>query len=294
MLLQKHCIHRCNLRSRRDDGVQTRCFTGHPLLPSLSHGPIKYSCNPSSSFSITSTSVGLLARKHEKARLTSAHALPELAPERPPAKLAVFVSGGGSNMKALHAAILDGRLNAEITAVVSDKPSCGGVQYAQAHGIKALTYPIPKSGEYPGLTASEIVDELKTGLGIDFVILAGYLKLIPPELVKAFPRAMLNIHPGLLPGFGGKGMYGERVHKAVIASGARFSGPTIHFVDEEFDTGPILAQAIVPVKPTDTPKKLAARVLVQEHALYPHAVSALVDGRISWREDGIPILWSDS
>lgn len=94
-----------------------------------------------------------------------------------------------------------------------------------------------------------------------FIILAGYMKLIPSQLVRAYHRAILNIHPGLLPSFGGKGFYGTRVHEAVIASGARFSGPTVHFVDEEYDTGPILAQAVVPVLPTDSATSLAARVL---------------------------------
>ena len=137
-----------------------------------------------------------------------------------------------------------------------------------------------------------MVDALKNTYKADFVLLAGYLKLIPGELVAAYPRAMLNIHPGLLPGpFGGKGMYGERVHKAVIASGARFSGPTVHFVDEQFDTGAILAQRVVPVYPNDTPKQLAARVLKEEHQVYPECVAALCDGRVGWREDGIPILW---
>eukprot|EP00195_Chlamydomonas_chlamydogama_P012249 CAMPEP_0202901616 /NCGR_PEP_ID=MMETSP1392-20130828/14354_1 /ASSEMBLY_ACC=CAM_ASM_000868 /TAXON_ID=225041 /ORGANISM="Chlamydomonas chlamydogama, Strain SAG 11-48b" /LENGTH=288 /DNA_ID=CAMNT_0049588205 /DNA_START=186 /DNA_END=1053 /DNA_ORIENTATION=- len=211
--------------------------------------------------------------------------------EKPKARLAVFVSGGGSNFKAIHAAILDGRVNAEVAVVVSDVPGCGGVQYAQANGIPTVTYPIPKKGDFPGLTAEQLVESMKSH-SVDYVILAGYLKLIPAALVKAFPRAMLNIHPGLLPSFGGKGMYGERVHKAVIASGARFSGPTVHFVDEEFDTGPILAQRVVAVYPTDSPKQLAARVLKQEHQVYPEAVSALVDGRITWREDGIPILWN--
>jgi len=98
---------------------------------------------------------------------------------------------------------------------------------------------------------------------VDYIILAGYVKLIPSQLVQRFPRAILNIHPGLLPSFGGKGFYGNRVHKAVIASGARFSGPTVHFIDEEYDTGPILAQAVVPVYPTDSPDTLATRVLQQ-------------------------------
>ncbi|KXZ53210.1 hypothetical protein GPECTOR_7g1103 [Gonium pectorale] len=212
---------------------------------------------------------------------------------QPPARLAVFVSGGGSNFKAIHAACLDGRINGTVVAVVSDVPSCGGVAYAREHGIPTLTYPIAKKGEFQGqgLTAEQLVDGLRNTHKADYVLLAGYLKLIPPELCRAFPRAMLNIHPGLLPSFGGKGYYGERVHKAVIASGARFSGPTVHFVDEEFDTGPILAQRVVPVFPTDTPKQLAARVLREEHQVYPHCVAALCDGRIAWREDGIPILW---
>ena len=96
---------------------------------------------------------------------------------------------------------------------------------------------------------------------MEAVALAGYMKLVPAALLRAFPRAVLNIHPGLLPSFGGQGFYGARVHAAVLASGARFSGPTVHFVDEEYDTGPILAQAVVPVYPTDLPEQLAARVL---------------------------------
>lgn len=226
---------------------------------------------------------------------------------------------------------------------------------------------------------------------MDIVVLAGYLKLIPVELVRAFKRRILNIHPALLPAFGGKGYYGARVrrqhartailmgdgeggqavqrrvllrkacaavaehcllsrhclpptmpsfpsfatsqvHRAVVASGARFSGPTIHFVDEEYDTGggpllqavwaevfggtapaslpchgtsctydplrwfaaagPILAQAVVPVFPTDSPQQLAARVLKEEHRLYPECVAAMCEGRVTWRDDGVPILWS--
>lgn len=144
----------------------------------------------------------------------------------------------------------------------------------------------------PPLDTPSLIHMLKQQLGVNFVILAGYLKLVPAALVREYKDAMLNIHPGLLPAFGGKGLYGLRVHKAVIASGARFSGATVHFVDEEYDTGPILAQAVVPVNPHDTPQMLAARVLQQEHRLYPTAVAALAEGRITWREDGIPIMWT--
>lgn len=213
---------------------------------------------------------------------------------QPPMRLAVFVSGGGSNFKAIHAACLDGRVNGTVVAVVTDVPACGGAAYALSQGIPVLTYPVVKKGELAGqgLTAVQLVDGLANTHKADAVLLAGYLKLIPPELCRAFKRAMLNIHPGLLPSFGGKGYYGERVHAAVVASGTRFSGPTVHFVDEEFDTGPILAQRVVPVYPGDTPKQLAARVLREEHALYPECVAALCDGRITWREDGVPVLWT--
>lgn len=128
-------------------------------------------------------------------------------------------------------------MNAEVAVVVSNAPSCGGVQYAQSHGIPTLTYPAPKADPSAGLSPEQLVSSLKEEHGVDYVILAGYLKLIPGDLVRAYKRAILNIHPALLPSFGGKGYYGGRVHAAVVASGARFSGPTIHFVDEEYDTG---------------------------------------------------------
>lgn len=191
-------------------------------------------------------------------------------------------------MKAIQASILDGSIHAELALVVSDKTSCGGVEYAAAHGIPTVTFPRNKSGA--GIDTATLLASMEERR-VDFVVLAGYLKLIPAELVRAFPRRILNIHPGLLPSFGGKGLYGARVHQAVLASGARFSGPTVHFVDEEYDTGPILAQRVVPVLPFDTPDTLAARVLREEHVVYPRAVSALCDGRITWREDGIPVMW---
>jgi phosphoribosylglycinamide formyltransferase len=110
---------------------------------------------------------------------------------------------------------------------------------------------------------------------IDVILLAGYLRLVPPVVVQAFPKLILNIHPALLPAFGGEGMWGHHVHEAVLASGATFSGPTIHFVDEEYDTGAILAQWPVPVLPGDSADTLAARVLKVEHILYPLAADHL-------------------
>ncbi len=173
--------------------------------------------------------------------------------------------------------------------MVSDKAECGGVAHAQAAGIPTARYPAPKDDAAAGLSPDALLAELRERR-VGLVLLAGYLKLVPPALCRAFPRAILNIHPALLPAFGGKGMYGSRVHAAVIAAGARFSGPTVHFVDEEYDRGVILAQRCVPVLPGDSADDLAHRVLLQEWRVYPEAVAALCAGRVTWRADGVPII----
>ncbi|KAI8558765.1 hypothetical protein RHMOL_Rhmol04G0122700 [Rhododendron molle] len=202
--------------------------------------------------------------------------------------LAVFVSGGGSNFRSIHKAIVEGSVEGEIVVLVTNKPGCGGAEYARDNNIPVILFPGMK--EQPdGLSANDLVTTLRR-YKIDFILLAGYLKLIPVELVRAYPRSILNIHPSLLPAFGGKGYYGMKVHQAVIASGARYSGPTIHFVDEHYDTGRILAQRVVPVLANDTADELAARVLQQEHQLYVEVAEALCEERIVWREDGVPLI----
>ncbi|KAF7145064.1 hypothetical protein RHSIM_Rhsim04G0089100 [Rhododendron simsii] len=319
--------------------------------------------------------------------------------------LAVFVSGGGSNFRSIHKAIVEGSVEGEIVVLVTNKPGdirllkhsivyegvnapkyemdtdfvsdirakaiisievvglvqndgssstkvkpsaykpanvneskvlnevvcnylvqarfsmgsgCGGAEYARDNNIPVILFPGMK--EQPdGLSANDLVTTLRR-YKIDFILLAGYLKLIPVELVRAYPRLILNIHPSLLPAFGGKGYYGMKVHQAVIASGARYSGPTIHFVDEHYDTGRILAQRVVPVLTNDTADELAARVLQQvfelipphfaalaflytaiiwngsevvsisEHQLYVEVAEALCEERIVWREDGVPLI----
>mmetsp|Transcript_4917 Transcript_4917/g.11921 ORF Transcript_4917/g.11921 Transcript_4917/m.11921 type:complete len:297 (-) Transcript_4917:175-1065(-) len=210
------------------------------------------------------------------------------------ARLAVFVSGGGSNLRAIQAAISRDEIRGDIVTVVSDVPGCGGWVFAESLSIPTLTYPTPRKGESAsqGLTSDELVHALKQHHRVDYVVLAGYLKLVPSELVRAYPRSMINIHPALLPAFGGKGCYGSRVHKMVVESGVRFTGPTVHFVDEEYDAGVIIAQRCVPVFPWDTPDEVAARVLKQEHEVYPEVISALVDGRITFRSDGVPVMWT--
>ncbi|KAI5672946.1 hypothetical protein M9H77_13310 [Catharanthus roseus] len=202
-------------------------------------------------------------------------------------KFAVFVSGGGSNFKSLHEAIANGSIYGDITVLVTNKPECGGAQYARDKGIPIIPFPKLKDGS--GLSSNDLVIALRH-YKVDFILLAGYLKLIPAALIKAYPRAILNIHPSLLPAFGGKGYYGTKVHEAVLASGARYSGPTIHYVDEEYDRGRILAQRVVPVLAHDTVEELAARVLHEEHKLYKDVVAALCEERIIWREDGVPLI----
>lgn len=201
-------------------------------------------------------------------------------------KLAVFVSGGGSNFRSIHEA----RINGDIVVLVASKPDCGGANYARDKGIPVIVFPETKDGS-EGLSPHDLVIALRR-YKVDHILLAGYLKLIPAELIRAYPRSILNIHPSLLPAFGGKGYYGMKVHRAVITSGARYSGPTVHFVDEHYDTGRILAQRVVPVLPTDTADELAARVLHEEHQVYAEVVAALCEERIIWREDGVPLIRS--
>ncbi|KAJ4835383.1 Phosphoribosylglycinamide formyltransferase (GART) [Turnera subulata] len=205
-------------------------------------------------------------------------------------KLVVFVSGGGSNFRAIHEGCVQGSVHGDIVALVTNKSGCGGAEYARGSNIPVILFPRTKE-EPEGLSPADLVAALRE-LEVDFVLLAGYLKLIPIELIQAYPRSILNIHPSLLPAFGGKGYYGMNVHKAVIASGARYSGPTVHFVDEHYDTGRILAQRVVPVSVTDNAEELAARVLHEEHQLYVEVTNALCEERIIWREDGVPLIQS--
>lgn len=185
-----------------------------------------------------------------------------------PVRVAVLASGGGTNLQAL----LDAcgpAAPARVTRVVSNRADAAALERARAAGIPAVVLRDPADAA-----------ELLAALGdADLVVLAGYLKLIPAAAVARFPRRMINIHPALLPAFGGPGMYGHRVHAAVLASGATASGATVHYVDEQYDRGPIIAQRTVPVLPGDTAETLAARVLAVEHELLPQVVLELA-GRL--------------
>lgn len=186
------------------------------------------------------------------------------------ARIAVFASGRGSNLEALLAK-LGGRPAAEVVLVVADREGSGALERARARGIAAA---LVRHDDGSALL------ELLARYEVDWIVLAGYLRRVPSEVVARYGGRILNIHPALLPRFGGPGMYGERVHRAVIEAGETRSGATVHVVDEEYDRGPIVAQRFVPVEPGDTPESLAARVLEVEHELLPEVVEAAAEGRL--------------
>lgn len=194
-----------------------------------------------------------------------------------PARIAVLASGGGSNLGALldHLDAAGARRAGQVVLVASNVAGAGALDRARARGI-ATAVADPADG-----------DALAALLApADLVLLAGYLKLVPPIVARAFRGRMLNVHPALLPAFGGPGMYGRRVHAAVLAAGARVTGATVHFVDEAYDRGAIAAQWPVPVHAADTPDTLARRVLRVEHLLLPRVVTAVASGRIALGPDG--------
>lgn len=186
--------------------------------------------------------------------------------------MAVFASGAGSNAQKIidHFRHSD---SVRVSLIVSNKPEAGVLRIAAHEKIPTLL--IEKEKFFRGNAYTE---ELKQ-LGIDWVILAGFLWKIPSALIEAFPRRILNIHPALLPRYGGKGMYGGFVHQAVIEQGEKESGITIHYVDEHYDHGDIIFQANCPVYPDDTPDQLAERIHRLEHAHYPKVIEELLTSR---------------
>lgn len=200
-------------------------------------------------------------------------------------RIAILVSGAsrGSNMQAIIEACGDGRIpDSAVVAVIGARDDAPALQRAQALGIPTAVvnpreFPTP---EMYGDALLWVLQRVKP----DLICLAGYMRLLPAPVVHAYPLRILNIHPALLPLFGGKGMYGLKVHQAVIESGMKVSGCTVHFVDEQYDTGPIIAQRCVPVRDDDTPETLAARLLPMEHETYIEAIRLIVGGR--WRVVG--------
>ena len=192
--------------------------------------------------------------------------------------IGVIASHGGTNLQAIMDACADGTLDAEIKVVISNNSRSLALERARCANIptthlSSATHPDPVRLD------AAIADTL-TSYGVELVALAGYMRKLGPRTLRQYRNRILNIHPALLPKFGGQGMYGEHVHAAVIAAGESVSGVSVHLVDEEYDRGPVIAQAEVSVLPNDTPDTLAARVLQQEHVLYPQTIQRIASGEI--------------
>jgi phosphoribosylglycinamide formyltransferase-1 len=196
----------------------------------------------------------------------------------PRLRIGILLSGKGrgSNMEAIIEACRRGEVPGEVVRVISTSPGTPALERAQSLGVDAL-YVDTDSAH--GDLDERLVAAFRE-VGADTICLAGFMRRVGPAFLAAFSGRILNIHAALLPCFGGQGFYGRRVHEAVLESGARFSGATVHFVDEQYDHGPIIVQAVVPVEDDDTPETLAARVLEQEHRLYPLALRLLAEGRL--------------
>ena len=178
---------------------------------------------------------------------------------------------------AIHAAIAAGQLPADIVAVIGSRADAPAIARAKDAGLltKIVSPKDRTDAEY-----AEVLLRVLRSVNADTIALAGYMRRMPSPIVAAFTHRIVNIHPSLLPAFGGHGMYGEKVHRAVIETGVKVSGCTVHFVDEEFDTGPIILQKVVCVEEDDTPHSLAARILPCEHAAFTEALILLAEGRL--------------
>ena len=204
-------------------------------------------------------------------------------------KLAVLVSGGGTNLQAIIDAISAGKItNACISVVISNNANAYALERARAHGIEALCIS-PKDFESREAFNQAFLDKLNSYI-VDLVVLAGFLVVLPEMMIKEYTNRIVNIHPSLIPSFCGKGFYGLKVHEGVLARGVKVTGATVHFVDEGTDTGPIILQKAVEVEQGDTPEVLQRRVMEQaEWVILPKAIDLIANGKVSV-EDGHVII----
>lgn len=193
-------------------------------------------------------------------------------------KIAVLVSGGGTNLQSIIDRLEAGKINAQIEVVISNNSKAYALERARQHNITALHMSAKKSGSQESLDEEllKVFDERE----INLVVLAGYMKLLSPVIIRKYAGRVINIHPGPLPEFGGKGMYGLKVHEAVLAAGLRETCVTVHVVDEIYDHGSILLRRKVPILADDTPESLAARVLKVEHQILPEVINMYAEGKI--------------
>lgn len=190
-------------------------------------------------------------------------------------KVAVLVSGGGSNLQAIIDSIRDEKLNCKIEMVISDREDAYGLERARLNNIPAHTV----DRKLYGSKTSDKIYELLKGK-VDLIVLAGFLSILKGDIIAEFKNRIINIHPSLIPAFCGNGMHGINVHKSAIEYGVKFSGCTVHFVDEGTDTGPIILQKVVPVYDDDTPEMLQKRILVEEHKALPEAIRMIAEGKM--------------
>ena len=192
--------------------------------------------------------------------------------------IAVFASGSGSDMQSVIDACESGQINGKVVAVIASRPGIFALERAAKHNIPSKVFSVKEYGS-PEAKDGAIVEYLRP-MGIDLIVLAGYLSMITPNFVRAFPDRIINIHPSLIPSFCGKGNYGLNVHRAALEYGVKISGLTVHFVDEQYDSGAIILQRAVEVKDDDTPETLQARILEEEHKALPEAVRLLTTGKL--------------
>lgn len=195
-------------------------------------------------------------------------------------RILVCVSGGGTNLQAILDAIDSGKItNAEVAAVISNNADAYALERARSKGIEAVCLS-PKNYESREVFNRALTDKAKE-INPDLIVLAGFLVAIPPMMIEAFENKIINIHPSLIPSFCGVGYYGLRVHEAVLARGVKVTGATVHFVDSGMDTGPIILQKAVEVKPGDTPKSLQLRVMEEaEWQILPRAIDLIANDRV--------------
>lgn len=196
-------------------------------------------------------------------------------------KIAVCVSGGGTNLQAIMDAMDNGTItNAEISLVISNNPNAYALERAKNHGIPAICMS-PKTYENRAAFNDAFCSKLLESK-VDLIVLAGFLVVIPPQVIRAFPNRIINIHPSLIPSFCGTGYYGLKVHEGVLSRGVKVTGATVHFVDEGTDTGPIILQKAVEVQQGDTPSILQRRVMEQaEWIIMPKAIDLIANGKVT-------------
>ncbi len=194
-----------------------------------------------------------------------------------PLRIAVFASGTGTNFQAIYHAIERNELDAEVVGLITNNPGAGARDFAENNSIETAVINKKIHGEEN--IDTEILNCLRNW-NTELIVLAGYMKMVGDPVIDSYKNRILNIHPALLPSFGGKGMYGMHVHEAVIEHGVKVSGVTVHLVDNEYDTGPIVMQRVVPVYDTDTPEVLQNRILKEEHTIYAEAIKLFAEDKI--------------